>query len=161
LDSTDDIDARMMMLAVAQAEEGIRTRNGEVGVVVTKCDTVVYAAYNTMNSTWDVTAHTEVAALRTLSMGSNSFDLSGHSLYCTLEPCGMCTCACLWAKVDRIVFGAGREDVSEEYFELDVLSSRQLIASARGKRPTLISGVLRDRCAQLYRDPRRTRRESQ
>jgi len=158
LDSGADVDARMMMMAVAQAEEGIRTGNGEVGVVVTKQGAVVYAGYNTMNASSDVTAHTEVAALRTLSKDLQTFDLSGHSLYCTLEPCGMCTCACLWARIDRIVFGAAREDVSAEYFELEGLSCRELVASAHGKRPGVVSGVLRDRCAGLYRDPRRTRR---
>ena len=35
----------------------------------------------------------------------------------TLQPCGMCTMASIWAKIGRIVFGAGRDDVHSEYFE--------------------------------------------
>ena len=39
------------------------------------------------------------------------------TLYCTLQPCGMCTMASIWSKVGLIVYGAGREDVHEMYFE--------------------------------------------
>ena len=44
-------------------------------------------------------------------------ELRGAVLYTTLQPCGMCTMASIWAKIGRIVYGAGREDVHPMYFE--------------------------------------------
>jgi len=32
--------------------------------------------------------------------------LRGAVLYTTLQPCGMCTMASIWAKIGRIVYGA-------------------------------------------------------
>jgi tRNA(adenine34) deaminase len=32
--------------------------------------------------------------------------LDGHTLVVTLEPCAMCAMAAVWARVERIVFGA-------------------------------------------------------
>jgi tRNA(adenine34) deaminase len=146
-----------MREAIELAREGIRTRNGEVGCVVTRGDVVVYRGYNTMNSTWDVTGHAEISALRALSTELRTFDLAGHTLYCTLQPCGMCACACVWARLDRVVFGAGSGDVPAEYFDLIDLGPAEIFARSTSGAPELTAGVLRDDCAALYWDPHRAR----
>jgi tRNA(adenine34) deaminase len=46
-----------------------------------------------------------------------STSLEGATLYCTLQPCGMCTMACLWAGISRVVYGARRREVHAVYFE--------------------------------------------
>ena len=42
-------------------------------------------------------------------------ELTDAVLYTMLQPCGMCTMASIWAKIGRIVYGAGRDDVHEMY----------------------------------------------
>jgi tRNA(adenine34) deaminase len=42
----------------------------------------------------------------------------------------MCTMASIWAKISRIVYGAGREDVHEMYFEDRHLSTENFIRDA-------------------------------
>jgi tRNA(adenine34) deaminase len=139
-----------MAIAIEQAWEGVRTRNGEVGVVVAFEGRPVYRGYNRINTSSDVTGHAEIQALRTVTESRESLDLSGHTLYCTLEPCGMCACACAWARVSRVVYGAGKADVPERYFELDGISCAEILAHARAQ-VEITGDVLRERCLGLYR----------
>jgi tRNA(adenine34) deaminase len=143
-------DEELMALAVEQAWKGVRSGNGEVGVVMARRGEPVYRGFNRINASNDVTGHAEIDALRAVSEGMETLDLSDCTLYCTLEPCGMCTCACIWARVGRIVFGAGRDSVSERYFELDGISSAELLAHARVALDVR-GGVLTTQCLQLYR----------
>jgi tRNA(Arg) A34 adenosine deaminase TadA len=144
-------DSELMAIAIEQAWEGVRTGNGEVGVVIARGGEPVYRGYNTINSSMDVTGHAEIQALRAVSEGLSELDLSAHTLFCTLEPCAMCACACAWARISRIVYGAGKDDVPDRYFELNTLSCREILAHARVA-IEIVPGVLRERCVPLYRD---------
>ena len=44
-----------------------------------------------------------MVVIRRLCKQLKTAKLEGYTLYCTLQPCGMCTMACLWAGVSRIV----------------------------------------------------------
>ena len=54
----------------------------------------------------DATAHAEMLVLADRSRELGDWRLTGHTLVVTLEPCAMCAMAAVWARVDRIVFGA-------------------------------------------------------
>src|SRR3954447_16383118 len=120
-------DAALMRLAIDEAWRGVNSGNGEVGVVVVRNGEVLHRGFNRINTSYDVTGHAEIDALRAVSTRLDRLDLSGCTLYCTLEPCGMCTCAAIWARVGRIVFGARRGDVPGRYFELDGLTSEEIL----------------------------------
>jgi tRNA(adenine34) deaminase len=144
-------DRDLMGLALEEARRGAATGNGEVGVVIARAGRPLYRGYNRINVTSDITGHAEVQALRDLSQRLERLDLAGHTLYCTLEPCGMCTCACAWARISRIVFGASRLEVPERYFELEGLSCEAILAHAR-VRVEVTGGVLGEECRRLYSD---------
>ena len=80
-------------------------------------------------------------------------ELRGATLYSTLQPCGMCTMALIWAKVGRIVYGAGRDDVHRMYFEDRHLSTTDFIRDAWRKDLTIEGGCLAEECAELYYRP--------
>ena len=63
----------------------------------------------------DPTGHAEVRVIRTACAKIGSPRLSGYTLYTTCEPCPMCMTACLWAGLDRVVYGTvvRRKDASE------------------------------------------------
>ena len=61
--------------------------------------------------------------------------------------------ASIWAGVERIVFGAGRDDVHRMYFEDRHLDTMDFIRDAFKDDLSLTGGVLSDRCARLYYRP--------
>ena len=54
----------------------------------------------------DPTAHAEVLAIRDAARNLGRVDLSGCTLYTTLEPCPMCSGAIIVSKVSTVVVGA-------------------------------------------------------
>ena len=78
-----------------------------VGAVITGADGKVIAeARNAMRSSWDPTAHAEIAAIRAACSILRSERLVGCDLYVTLEPCPMCAAAISAARIRRLYYGA-------------------------------------------------------
>ncbi|MET0364500.1 MAG: nucleoside deaminase [Sphingobium sp.] len=101
----------------------------------------------------DATAHAEIMAIRTAGPKHGDMDLRGATLYSTLQPCGMCTMASIWAKIGRIVFGAGRDDVHPMYFEDRHLDTMDFVADAWRDDLVIEGDCLREECARLYFQP--------
>lgn len=72
---------------------------------------------NRVTSTLDPTAHAEVTAIRSACQALGDFSLEGHTLYASCEPCPMCLAACLWARLDRVVFAADRHAAHRAGFD--------------------------------------------
>jgi tRNA(adenine34) deaminase len=90
---------------------------------------------------------------RTAGANVGNMELRGATLYSTLQPCGMCTMASIWAKVARIVYGAGRDDVHRMYFEDRNLDTVDFIRDAYRDDLSIEGGCLSDECAGLYYGP--------
>jgi len=146
---------RFMGIALEQAKEGKRIGGGEVGCVITKGDKVLASGYNEENLTFDPTAHAEVVTLRKAGHALQALDLAGCTLYCTLQPCGMCTLACIWSNLDVIVFGAGRDDVNSMYFDERHLNTGDYIRDSYKHSIKVVPHVLEKACAKLYKKPSR------
>jgi tRNA(adenine34) deaminase len=61
--------------------------------------------------------------------------------------------ASIWSKVGRIVYGAGREDVRQMYFEARHVDTLEFVIKAYRDDLTIEGGVLRDECSRLYYRP--------
>jgi tRNA(adenine34) deaminase len=104
----------------------------------------------------DPTANAEIVAIRKLCGKLNTTVLKGYTIYSTLQPCGICTMACLWAGISRIVYGAVvygavRNDVHHIYFESrhnDTVD--YFIRDAFRNDLRIEGGVLAAECAVLY-----------
>ena len=93
-----------MRLAIEQARKGQQASGGaEVGAVLVKDGATLCAGFNESEMRHDPTAHAEMVVIRRLCAELKTNSLEGCTLYCTLQPCGMCTMACLWAGISRIV----------------------------------------------------------
>ncbi len=144
-----------MRLAMEQARMGDRRPGaGEVGCVIVREGQVVAAGFNEAELRHDPTAHAEIVALRRLGELWKTTEFRGCTLYCTLQPSGMCTVACLWAKVSRIVYGATRDDVHSMYFDTRHFNTMDLIRDTFRDDMEITGGVLAGECSQLYYRPR-------
>lgn len=143
-----------MRLAIEQARQGDQTPGaGEVGCVIVHHGEVVAAGHNEVEMRHDPTAHAEIVTLRKLGEKLQTTDFRGCTLYCTLQPCGMCSVACIWAKITRIVYGATRNDVHSMYFDTKHFNTADLIRDAFREDMEIIGGVLAEECAQFYYRP--------
>lgn len=139
-------------LALAREAEGEPGKN-PIGCVIVRDGKVIGEGCNEVDLRHDATAHAEIVSMRRAGKNLQCEELRGAVLYTTLQPCGMCTMASVWAKIGRIVFGAGREDVHKMYFEDRHLDTVDFIRDAFRNDLSLEGGLMAGECAALYVQP--------
>ncbi len=150
--STDD--DVFMRRAIALAEQAARADGAApIGCVIVRDGRILAEGHNETGQTNDPTAHAEIVAIRRAGAALRCMELRGATLYSTLQPCGMCSMASIWAKIGRIVYGAGREDVHRMYFEDRHLDTLDFIRDAYRDDLSVQGGVLAAACAALYHGP--------
>jgi tRNA(Arg) A34 adenosine deaminase TadA len=87
-----------------------------VASIIVRDGRILATAENTMFTDFDPSAHAEIAAIRQACAAMKTVDLSGSTLYTTLEPCPMCLWSMLEARVGTLVLGGryaglGRTDL--------------------------------------------------
>lgn len=151
----DERDIFYMRLALQEALKGQQTPGGaEVGAVLIRRDKVLASGFNEGELRHDPTAHAEIVVLRRAGDSLQTTDLRGCTLYCTLQPCGMCTMACLWAGISRIVYGAGKEDVNHIYFETRQADTFDFIREVFRDDLRIEGRILATECGRLYAGPK-------
>ena len=96
-----------MTEALSEAQAAVEHDDVPIGAVLLDADgSVVAADHNRREQHGDATAHAEMLVLADRSREIDDWRLTGHTLVVTLEPCAMCAMAAVWARIDRIVFGA-------------------------------------------------------
>ncbi|MFW6774225.1 nucleoside deaminase [Nocardioides sp. CPCC 205120] len=110
-------DAAWIARAVALAVENVADGGGPFGAVVVRGGEVVATGQNRVTPTLDPTAHAEVQAIRAACRTLGDFSLAGCELFSSCEPCPMCVAASLWARVDRVVYAADRDDAARGGFD--------------------------------------------
>ena len=135
-----------MQLAFGEAQRAYAAGNRPVAAVIVRDDKVIGSGRNTVYADRDPSAHAEVAAIRVACRELDTLDLSGATLYSTLEPCPMCLWMILEAKIERLVLGARhaafkRTDTGDYSVETFLaLTRRQL---------EVVTGVLDQPCVDL------------
>lgn len=148
------LDERWMREAIALAKtKGNDPSDTPIAAVVVRDNKVLAQETNRTEEDYDATAHAEICAFRSAGAAVGDMELRGATLYSTLQPCGMCTMASIWAKVGRIVFGAGRNDVHRMYFEDRNLDAMDFIRDAYRDDLSIEGGCLAAECAALYYGP--------
>ncbi len=138
-----------MTVALGEAIRARETGDVPVGaIVVDATGDVVGSGRNEREATGDPTAHAEIVALRNAAEQAGTWNLSGHTLVVTLEPCVMCAGAILNARIDRVVFGAWDEKAGAAGSVMDLLRDRSLPLRVT----EVVGGVLGNECAALLTD---------
>ncbi len=98
-----------------------KNRGGPFGAIIVRNNEIVSRGWNRVTSSHDPTAHAEVVAIRSACRKLRSFQLDDCELYASCEPCPMCLAAIYWARIPRVVFGAGRQDAARVGFDDDLI----------------------------------------
>ncbi|WP_240654665.1 nucleoside deaminase [Croceicoccus ponticola] len=155
MDDNRTTDEAWMARAIELATEtkGTNPADTPIAALVVRDGKLVASGVNQTAECCDATAHAEIVALRAAGKAAGEMRIEGATLYSTLQPCGMCTMASIWAGISRVVYGAGRDDVHSMYFEDRHLSTLDFIVDAYKQNLTLTGGVRADECAPLYFRP--------
>ena len=136
--------------AVMQAALDLATEAGEHGdvpvgaVLLDESGASVATDRNRREELRDPTAHAEMLVLSSRARQIGDWRLTGHTLVVTLEPCIMCSGAAVWARLDRIVYGAADLKAGGAWSLYNIPQDRRL-----NHRIEMIDGVLGDESARL------------
>lgn len=141
--ATNEEHIRYMTLALERARETGRQGNRPVASLIVRDGAVIGEGRNTILTDHDPSAHAEIAAIRQACARLKTIELSGSTLYSTLEPCPMCFWAMQEAKIPRLVLGGryagiGRTDMGR----YNVESFLQFT----GRSLEVVTGVLAKEC---------------
>jgi guanine deaminase len=103
--------------AVAAAAENVIAGGGPFGALVVKDGLLIASGVNQVTPSLDPTAHAEVVAIRAACQELQTFKLDGCLLVASCEPCPLCLSAALWARMDRVIFAADRNDAADAGFD--------------------------------------------
>lgn len=143
--AADDLAMRRALVLAAEAAAASEIPVG--AVVVDAEGRIIAEGRNNREETHDPTGHAEVEALRRAAASAGSWNLQGHTLVVTLEPCIMCAGAILQARISRVVFGAWDDKAGAAGSLYDVLRDRRLPYRAE-----VIGGVEAETATALLRD---------
>ncbi|GAB2876197.1 nucleoside deaminase [Nocardioides pacificus] len=129
-------DADWLTCAIELAVANVADGGGPFGALVVRRGELVATGQNRVTRDNDPTAHAEVQAIRAAGQALGDFSLAGCVLYTSCEPCPMCAAASLWARLDRIVYAADREDAAHGGF--DDRAFYELLAQDRDTWPTRV-----------------------
>ncbi|MFJ4780007.1 nucleoside deaminase [Streptomyces sp. NPDC088762] len=115
--SIQELERTWLDEAIRVATNSVMNGGGPFGALVAKGSDIVAIGNNQVTATLDPTAHAEVSAMRAACKELDTFSLAGCVLITSCEPCPMCLSSALWARVDRIVFAADRDDAAVAGFD--------------------------------------------
>lgn len=102
--------------AIEKAKESVARGGFPAGAIVVKNGKIIGNGISVGNILHDPTSHGEIASLRDACKNIESSDLSGSTLYASMQPCSMCLSACMWASVSKIIFACPQDKVAKEYY---------------------------------------------
>jgi tRNA(adenine34) deaminase len=147
-------DEKWMQYAIIEAN--IAKDKGEVpvGSIIVQNNQVIAKAHNSPISKNDPTAHAEIEVLRKAGKKLLNYRLPKTTLYVTLEPCAMCFGAMIYARIERVVFGASDPKSGVCGSTID-LSSESIF----NHQISVSSGVLEHECKNILQSFFKLRRK--
>lgn len=136
-----------MRVALELAKRAAQFGEVPVGcVVVDENGEIIGKGRNRREETHDALAHAEVEAIQEACVARGNWNLSGCSLFVTLEPCPMCAGAIINSRIGTVVYGA------KERSSGSCGSVINLFEEPYGHKPSIYGGVMLDESAELLRE---------
>ena len=133
-----------MRLALEAARRGMFAGEPPIGACLVSAGEAVVTLGNAVIGELDITAHAEMRVIREACRKMRRLDLTGCSLYVTVEPCLMCWSACHYAGISAVIFGAGIDD-------MNAVTGNEMCADPGGMHGSarVEGGCLADECRAL------------
>ena len=138
-----------MRRCIELARQAIETGDSPVGSLIVEGDELVSEGVEAVRARHDATAHAEMEALRAAFVRRRSRDLTGCTLYTSVEPCIMCAYAIRLARISVVVCGARGGD-GEQPISGHIVLTDERVAPNRPL-PLVTRDILAQEC-QSVRD---------
>ena len=143
-----------MRLALERARAAGAQGNRPVASIIVREGETIGAGENTAFTDFDPSAHAEIAAIRDACSRLRTVDLSGSTLYTTIEPCPMCFWCMQEARIATLVLGGrfpgiGRTADKGRY-------NVESFLAFTGRSLNVVTGILQRECEAVWLDWIRT-----
>ncbi|MFZ2196366.1 MAG: tRNA adenosine(34) deaminase TadA [Thermodesulfovibrionales bacterium] len=145
--SNTEQDIYFMRLALKEASLAFQKGEVPVGAIISKDGKVISSSHNLRETSKDPSAHAEILVIRDATKISDSWRLTGLTLYVTKEPCIMCAGALVNSRIARLVYGCRDEKAGGVDSLYQILNDRRL-----NHQVEVVSGVLAEECAGILRN---------
>jgi tRNA(adenine34) deaminase len=115
-------------------------------LIVDAAGNILSQGTNRVYTDSDPTAHGEMVVIREVSAKRRTQDLSGMTLYTSMEPCPMCCWAILETKIARLVLGARHADIGRT--DIGCYSVETML-ELTGRSIELVTGVKQKECVDV------------
>ena len=141
-----------MSIAIEVAKESEKEGGIATGAIMVKGGEVIANGKSLVTAHNDPSEHAETNCIRNACKKLGTTNLEGCILYGTLEPCHMCLSCAAWGNLPRIFFGAYKEDIPGNNFEVKEYHAEVSAKTTQlwsGKPIHMKGGILRTQCAEL------------
>jgi tRNA(adenine34) deaminase len=147
-----------MLEAIRQAKIAHKEGDYAVGAVLVKGNRIVSTGSNRSKRDESPIAHAETLAIIKASKIYKKRHLTDCVLYCTHEPCPMCSSVIVWARLKGIVYGARYEDMkkyrikysNKKYLWRTIDISCKEIIDKSTEKVEIVKDFLRKECIELF-----------
>ena len=144
---TEDLHEIHMRRCLSLGRAALAASEVPVGALVLRGDVILGEGQEEGRALLDPSAHAEVQAIRAAGRKLGSADLSGCTLYTTVEPCVLCAYVTRRAGVSRVVYGVPAGQAGGLTSRYALLTDPDLTGWPAP--PEVISGVLAEECRAL------------
>jgi len=146
--SVTEADLRHMRKCIELALRARASGDYPVGALVTRDGHVLGSGIESTHRLLDVAAHAEIEALRSACRGTGTLDLTGATIYTTVEPCYLCSFAIRQLGIARVVIGRLYPEAGGASSHHPILRDSGL--TCWGPPSVIVTGVLLEECNALF-----------
>ena len=136
-----------MLVSLKLAQKAYKKGEVPIGAVIVKDGKIIAKAYNNREKTQNAINHAEIIAINKACKKLKSWRLDGCELYCTLEPCFMCSGAILNARIKTLYFGAYEQKSGSASSKFNLFED-----TGHNHKCEVIGGIMEQDCKKLMQD---------
>ncbi len=135
--------------AIALAQQAMDEGNRPAGCVIVKDGRIVGEGRNVVYTAFDPSAHGEMVAIRNVAASLKTVELTGCTLYTTMEPCPMCCWTIIDCGISTLVLGGRHASMKRK--GLGGYSVEAMLKMTE-RSLNLVTGVRQQECEDMRRN---------